>query len=326
MTTSTPHDYTPQPQQSSDFSTLLSNTDVFSAIDFSTLLPPHHVLAAVQSWIHDDVPHFDVGGLVVGLSIQTAHLYMKSPGVFAGKPFIDSIFNELRCTVKWMDIAVEGTYFQDASITQKIVLAEVTGPVHQILRGERTALNTIARCSAVATISYHMRLKIMDQHPDWKGTIAGTRKTTPGSFRLVEKYGLLVGGVDTHRMNMSQMTMLKDNHIWSVGSITKAVLLARIACGFTQKIEVECQNLPDALEACQAGADIIMLDNYTPLSLKDDAKEIKKLFPHTLVEASGGITIENICEYVSEDVDVISSGSLTQGYECVDFSLKIQKR
>ncbi len=118
--------------------------------------------------------------------------------------------------------------------------------------------------------------------------------------------------------------MLKDNHIWSVGSITKAVLLARIACGFTQKIEVECQRIEDAIEACQAGADIIMLDNYIPAALKNDAKDIKRLFPHILIEASGGITIENICEYVSDDVDVISSGSLTQGYDCIDYSLKVQ--
>jgi nicotinate-nucleotide pyrophosphorylase (carboxylating) len=165
----------------------------------------------------------------------------------------------------------------------------------------------------------------MNQFPEWKGSVAGTRKTTPGSFRLVEKYGLLVGGVDTHRMNMSQMTMLKDNHIWSVGSITKAVTLARTACGFTQKIEVECQCLSEALEACAVGADIVMLDNYTPDKLKVDAKEIKIQFPHVIIEASGGITMENICDYVSEDVDVISSGGLTQGYDCLDFSLKVQR-
>ena len=227
-------------------------------IDFSCLLPPFHVRQSVQNWIHDDIPHFDVGGLVVGSSIQTATLYMKSPGVFAGKPFFDCIFSELNCHVTWMDISIEGSYFQQASSSHKIVLAQVSGPINQILRGERTALNTIARCSAVATASYLTRSKVMDQYPEWKGTIAGTRKTTPGSFRLVEKYGLLVGGVDTHRMNMSQMTMLKDNHIWSVGSITKAVLLARAACGFTQKIEVECQSLSEAMEACQAGADIVM--------------------------------------------------------------------
>ena len=294
-------------------------------LDFSSLLPPHHVRQAVQSWIHDDVPHFDVGGLVVGSSVQTANLYLKSPGVFAGKPFFDCIFTELDCTVQWMDIAIEGSYFQEASTTHKIVLAQVSGPIHQILRGERTALNTMARCSAVATISHLTRSKVIDQFPEWKGTVAGTRKTTPGSFRLVEKYGLLVGGVDTHRMNMSQMTMLKDNHIWSVGSIPRAVSLARTACGFTQKIEVECQSLSDALEACQAGADVVMLDNYTPEALKEDAKEIKKQYPHILIEASGGITIENICDYVSEFVDVISSGSLTQGYGCVDFSLKVQR-
>jgi len=152
--------------------------------------------------------------------------------------------------------------------------------------------------------------------------VAGTRKTTPG-FRLVEKYGLLVGGASTHRLDLSQMVMLKDNHIWSTGSIEAAVKKARGVSGFSQKIEVECQSLDEALTAAKAGADVVMLDNFKPSKLKRDAKEFKKQYPHVTVEASGGITIDTMAEFFSEHVDVISQGKLTHGYDCIDFSLKI---
>ncbi len=140
---------------------------------------------------------------------------------------------------------------------------------------------------------------------------------------MVEKYGLLVGGAATHRLDLSQMVMLKDNHIWSAGSITMAVQLARKAAGFSQKIEVECQNLGEALEAAEAGADIVMLDNFAPDQLKNDAKAFKEKFPHVLVEASGGITTETMPQFLSEHVDIVSQGKLTQGYACLDLSLKI---
>ena len=119
------------------------------------------------------------------------------------------------------------------------------------------------------------------------------------------------------------MVMLKDNHIWSSGSITNAVKLARQAAGFSQKIEVECQSLEEAIEAASAGADIVMLDNFVPVQLRKDAEELKKKFPNLLIEASGGITTETMPDYLCPHVDIVSQGKLTQGYSCVDYSLKI---
>lgn len=285
--------------------------------DYSALLPRAQIDALVQQWMQDDHPSFDVGGLVVGSGTQSAQLLLKSPGVLAGKPFFVTVFESLGCTIEWKDSAVEGSHI-DASGSNKVCLAIVTGPVNQILRGERTALNTLSRCSGVATASRAARAAA----GDWSGWVAGTRKTTPG-FRIVEKYGLLVGGAATHRLDLSQMVMLKDNHIWSAGSITKAVQLARQAAGFSQKIEVECQSLEEAQEAAKAGADIVMLDNFAPVQLKKDAKTLKEEFPHLLVEASGGITTETMPEFLSDHVDIVSQGKLTQGYSCLDFSLKI---
>lgn len=288
---------------------------------FSSLLPTTQIRSTVREWIDDDMPSFDVGGLVVGDEAKTAVLWMKSPGVFAGRPFFQAVFDELGCDVAWEDAAVEGSYIRASSVT-KVKLATVSGPVNSILRGERTALCTISRCSGVATASSAAIRKAREH--GWDGLVAGTRKTTPG-FRVVEKYGLLVGGAATHRLDLSQMVMLKDNHIWSAGSITDAVKLARRAAGFSQKIEVECQNLEEALEAAEAGADIVMLDNFLPAQLKKDAKSFKEKHPNVIVEASGGITVDTMPEYLSEHVDVVSQGNLTQGYECLDFSLKIER-
>jgi len=296
-------------------------------IDFSTLLPQTNIKPIIQKWLTDDMPSFDVGGLVVGTAQKKAILYMKSSGVFAGKPFFDVVFEVLDCRVTWNDAAMEGVFLDPAREEGgKIVLATVEGAANSIIRGERTALNIISRCSGVATACHLSSQKMKTMFPDWTGVVAGTRKVTPGSFRIVEKYGLIVGGCNTHRLDLSQMTMLKDNHIWSCGGdITKAVKLARNAAGFSQKIEVECQSLEEALEAASAGADVVMLDNYSPEALKEDAKKVKQQHPHVLIEASGGITHDTMDQYVCDAVDIISRGDLTQGYSCLDYSLKIQK-
>lgn len=289
--------------------------------DFAALLPIRQIEKFVEGWVLDDIPGFDVGGLVVATRTNgTAHLYMKSPGVFAGKPFFDIVFRTLDCQCDWnTDIAVEGRYLDPGG--GKIHLATVTGSVKHILQGERTALNTISRCSGVATAS--AKAVHVARQEKWNGWVAGTRKTTPGSFRMVEKYGLLVGGAATHRLDLSQMAMLKDNHIVAAGSITAAVKCARSAAGFSQKIEVECQSLEEAVEAAKAGADIVMLDNFEPSQLKESAASFKVQFPNVLVEASGGITIHTMKDYLCDSVDIISQGSLTQGYDCIDYSLKI---
>lgn len=286
--------------------------------DYSQLLPAH-VEDTVKKWIEDDMPSFDVGGLVVGGGEMSAKLLMKSPGVFAGKPFVDLVFKILQCKVEWTDEVKEGNYVK-ASSSSKKVLATVTGPVNKLLQGERTALNTISRCSGVATSSKFAVEQAKNN--GWTGLVAGTRKTTPG-FRIVEKYGLLVGGAATHRLDLSQMVMLKDNHIWAAGSITQAVQLAKKAAGFSQKIEVECQSLQEAQEAASAGADVVMLDNFEPDQLKLDAATLKGQFSHLLIEASGGITVDTMNEYLSEHIDIISQGKLTQGYPAIDYSLKI---
>mmetsp|Transcript_10698 Transcript_10698/g.17448 ORF Transcript_10698/g.17448 Transcript_10698/m.17448 type:complete len:289 (-) Transcript_10698:92-958(-) len=284
---------------------------------FAHLLPPSFS-EEVLRWAKEDCPATDIGGFVVGEKEESATLYCKSSTVVAGVPFVNALLDHYGLTYDWK--VEEGQYIDTDKAGGKVIAATISGKCRCILLVERTCLNILSRASGVAAAARKARM-IKDEN-NWHGVIAGTRKITPG-FKNVEKYALIVGGVATHRLDLSQMVMLKDNHIWSAGSITNAVKAARIAAGFTTKIEVECQNVNEALEAAAAGADIVMLDNFTPDSIEDAAKQVKVAYPHLIVEASGGITEATMHLYMSPSVDVISRGSLTQGYACADYSMKI---
>ncbi|XP_005102473.1 nicotinate-nucleotide pyrophosphorylase [carboxylating] [Aplysia californica] len=279
------------------------------------ILTPTSLKHLVREWFKEDTPSFDYAGFVVGEKEETAVILMKEAGVFAGKPFVDAIFKELDCLVEWH--VEEGEYIEPIK-----TIATVTGKVRHLLLGERVALNCITRASGIATMA--RRLAKIASRRGWSGEVAGTRKTTPG-FRLVEKYALLVGGVSTHRHDLSSMIMLKDNHIWTAGSITQAVKDARVVGGFSTKIEVECRSVQEATEAAQAGSEIVMLDNFSPEAAEQAAKELKSQFPSLIIEISGGITEENLANYCVDNVDVISVGKLTQGYKTIDLSFKIRK-
>ena len=179
-------------------------------MSFSHLLPPHY-RSTVREYLASDASSFDIGGFVVGDAPGEAVLLFKAvPGaagaaiggaVLAGVPFFDAVFSELDCTVEWF--AQEGDV-----IAPPARVAVVRGPTRALLHGERTALNILTRATGIATAARHL---VNIAHAEgWKGEVAGTRKTTPG-FRLVEKYALVVGGASTHRMDLSQMVMLKGS-------------------------------------------------------------------------------------------------------------------
>ncbi|KAA8594506.1 hypothetical protein FQN60_011641 [Etheostoma spectabile] len=251
-------------------------------------IPPHTLTRLAREWLAEDTPNFDPAGVCVGSLEVEARLLCKTPhSVLAGSPFFTAV-----------------------------------GPARCLLLGERPALNCLSRASGITTRC--TQLQAMATAEGWHGEVAGTRKTTPG-FRLVEKYAMLVGGVSMHRQDLSGMVMLKDNHIWASGSITQAVKAARSVCGFSSKIEVECRSAEEGREAAGSGADIVMLDNFQPQELHVAANALKEEFPALLIEASGGVTLENFAMYLSPHVDIISLGCITQGCPVVDFSLKVQK-
>ncbi|XP_062304144.1 nicotinate-nucleotide pyrophosphorylase [carboxylating]-like [Osmerus eperlanus] len=287
-------------------------------LDLSHSIPPHTITRLVREWLAEDTPNFDPAGVCVGSQEVEASLFCKSPcSILAGIPFFTAVFTELGCTVEWM--YQEGADLGPGAVTPTAV---VRGPARCVLLGERPALNCLARASGIATRC--TKLQYITSKAGWQGQVAGTRKTTPG-FRLVEKYAMLVGGVSMHRQDLSGMVMLKDNHVWASGSITRAVRDARAVCGFSSKIEVECGSREEGSEAAEAGADIVMLDNFNPEELHVAARLLKEKFPFLLIEASGGVTLSSLPEYLSSHVDIISLGCITQGCPIVDFSLNVQK-
>ncbi|KAE8375296.1 Quinolinate phosphoribosyl transferase [Aspergillus bertholletiae] len=304
--------------------------------DFGHLLPSNYK-RLIAAWLEEDCPSFDYGGFVVGESNGEARLLGKSRGVVAGVPFVNEVFTQLGCTVEW--------HVQEGESIEPIKhCATVRGPIRKILLGERVALNILARCSGIATKSASL-VAALRTH-GWSGTLAGTRKTTPG-FRVVEKYGILVGGADPHRHDLSSMTMLKDNHVWAcannraakdgagqpvsiesvAAAIPQAVHAAKVAGGFATKVEVECRSVEEANAAIGAGADVIMLDNFTPDGVREAAKQLKQEWAGKkqsfLIEVSGGLNESNAASYACSDVDIISTSSIHQGVGIVDFSLKV---
>lgn len=284
---------------------------------FEYLLPPSWK-AQVNAWLAEDSPSFDYGGYVVGEAERTAFLYGKGerPAVLAGCPFFTEVFHQLGCGVEWH--VEEGDSFQPTKH-----VGTVRGKARHLLLGERVALNLLARCSGIATKSKQVKdLAVQCGYP---GIVAGTRKTTPG-FRLVEKYGMIVGGVDTHRHDLSSMIMLKDNHIWSSGSITSAISQARSVGGFSLLLEVEVRSEAEADEAIEAGADIVMLDHMKGDELVNAARRLKEKWAgkrRFLFESSGNITEANFRERAISEIDILSTSAVHQSVQHVDFSLKI---
>ncbi|XP_017651269.1 nicotinate-nucleotide pyrophosphorylase [carboxylating] isoform X3 [Nannospalax galili] len=247
------------------------------------LLPPMTLAALANSWLQEDCPSLNFAALVTQAAPAQAALWAKSPGVLAGRPFFDAIFAQLSCQVSWF--LPEGS-----KLAPVVKVAEVRGPVQYLLLGERVALNTLARCSGIASAA--AAAVGVARGTGWTGHVAGTRKTTPG-FRLVEKYGLL------------------------------AVQRARQAADFALKVEVECSTLQEALRAAEAGADLVLLDNFKPEELHPTAAALKARFPSLAVEASGGITLSNLPRFCGTHIDIISLGMLTQAAPALDFSLKL---
>ncbi|KAL7282233.1 hypothetical protein ACG7TL_003702 [Trametes sanguinea] len=298
--------------------------------NFAHLLPPSWK-TQVTDWLQEDTPSFDYGGFVVGEAPREAFLLGKGKqaAVLAGAPFFTEVFTQLGCEVEWH--MKEGETFEPVKH-----VATVRGKARHILLGERVALNMLARCSGIATQS--KKYRDMARASGYQGIIAGTRKTTPG-FRLVEKYGMLVGGIDPHRHDLSSMIMLKDNHICSVlrciaaaasttGSITNAIKQARKVGGFSLLLEVEVGSEAEADEAIDAGADIVMLDNIEGAELAGVARRLKDKWQGTRkfrLESSGNITEANLHERAINEIDILSTSAVHQSVQHIDFSLKIQK-
>lgn len=214
-------------------------------------------------------------------------------------------------------------YYNDGDVIcqdSSNIIAKISGDAYNLLICERTILNVLSFMSSVATKV--RRLVDVTKQANLKIKIAATRKTIPFAGEL-QKLAVIHGGGDTHRLNLSDCAMIKDNHIKLYGSISKAVEEVRKNLSFTKKIEVEVESEEMAFEACKAGANIIMLDNFKPEEACKVARKIKEQYPHVLIELSGGVNPDNIQEYLCDYLDVISIGKITSEVKYIDFSFDI---
>lgn len=238
-----------------------------------------------------------------------ADLICKQDGIICGLEVFQRVFELLDEKV------VFETYFQDGDAVKKGELIGVlTGDIRALLSGERTALNYLQRMSGIATYTK----EYADELKDSKTKLLDTRKTTP-NMRIFEKYAVKVGGGCSHRYNLSDGILLKDNHIGAAGSVKKAIEMAKEYAPFVRKIEIEVENLDMVKEALEAGADIIMLDNMDNDTMK---KAVKMIGGRAQTECSGNVTKERLQEIKEIGVDFVSSGALTHSAPIMDVSLK----
>jgi len=235
----------------------------------------------------------------------------KEKGIIAGLPLIKMIFKTLGDDLKWDQFSNEGDQFRSGD-----VIAEIRGKMQRILTGERVALNFLQRLSAIATITR----AYVEKTAKYDCLVLDTRKTTPG-LRVLEKYAVRVGGGVNHRLGLYDAALVKDNHIRGAGSIKNAVTGLRKKLPMTVKIEVEVENINQVREALEAGADIIMLDNMPPGTMKE---AVGLIDGKALVEASGNITLDNVESVAETGVDYISVGALTHSVRSLDISMEIR--
>jgi len=282
------------------------------------LLPPE-IEESLMNFLREDLGSGDITSRAV-LDDEVkgeAIIIAEEDGVVAGLIEVRRLFEFLGCVAE--PLAKDGDIIKTG---QEIV--RVKGKAKAILEGERAALNLLFRMSGIATETKKLLELAKRTNPRVK--IACTRKTAPG-LRAFDKRAVEIGGGDTHRLRLDDCVLVKDSHVRLVGSVGEAVRMAVEKVSFTKKVEVEVRSMEEALEAAEAGADIVMLDNMRVKEVKRVVDEFAKrgYRGKVLLEASGKINEKNIMEYAKAGVDVISIGAITHSPRALDMSLEIKR-
>ena len=233
----------------------------------------------------------------------------KQELVLAGLELARAVFDPLDPTLRWRPEGEDGQRFFPGTIA-----ATLEGRARALLTGERVALNFLQRLSGVATLTR----RFVDAVAGTRARIRDTRKTTP-LLRAIEKYAVEVGGGTPHRSGLDSGILVKDNHVLLAGSVRQATLRA-LAGAEGMAVEVEVQTLEELEEALEAGAQMVLLDNF---SAEDVAEAVRRTSGRVPLEASGGIRLENVREYAETGVDFIAVGALTHSAPAVDISLEV---
>lgn len=267
--------------------------------------------------------------LIPGDQQGTGFIVVKREGILAGINVAKQVFHRVDPELKVEILLEDGARVEPGS-----KVAKVSGSIASILKAERVALNFLQRLSGIASET-NRYVKSVEGLPV---RIMDTRKTTPG-LRSLEKYAVRVGGGENHRMNLSEGILIKDNHLVALRSqglnIKEIVARARQNAPLSSRgakrrsnlrarrtqVEVEVRTVSEALEAVEAGADIVMLDN---MNLEDMRKAVKSIHGRALIEASGGVTLDNVRAVAETGVDFISIGALTHSAKALDISLELE--
>ena len=269
---------------------------------------------AVKLALAEDVGSGDATTLATVPESASARAVMRArePLVVAGLPLAEASFRELSPLVKVTRSTADGE-----RIVAEKTLMELSGPARAILTAERVALNFVQRLSGIAT----MTSQFVDAIKGTRARILDTRKTTPG-LRLLEKYAVACGGGQNHRLGLSDMVLIKDNHLAALRSESPNAIAAAVQRARTAyprlKIEVEADTLEQVDQAVAAGADFVLLDNMNPIQLRLAVQKVKG---RAKTEASGGINLASVRAVAETGVDFISVGALTHSARAVDIGL-----
>jgi len=259
--------------------------------------------------LREDVGDGDITAVLIPAdAVSLANVISREDCVFCGMDWFEEVFRQIddEVFIEW--------HVQDGdSVAAGETICSLSGPSRSLLTGERTALNFIQTLSATATLASSYARAVAGTN----AVVLDTRKTIPG-LRAAQKYAVTCGSCQNHRMGLFDAILIKENHLLAAGSIQTAVDEARFhSPGYPVEIEVE--NLTQLEEAIAAGVDRILLDNFTTEQIREAVKLSNGRIP---LEASGGITLENIREYAETGVDYISTGSLTKDIIAIDLSMR----
>lgn len=265
--------------------------------------------ALIEDGVDNDITTLN---LVSKDKMLTGSFIVKATGVVSGIDVAKEVFKQINPRIKMEILKANGTF-----VNRGDVIATIEGPMRDILRGERVALNFLQRMSGIAATT----AKFVQELAGTNCKILDTRKTAP-LLRVFERQAVRDGGGENHRFNLSDRVLIKDNHIAASGSIQDAVSILRKAVGRGMIIEVEVETLDEFMEALNTSADVIMLDNMSNEVIRKcvELNEGKKK-----LEASGNMELKKVRSVALLGVDYISVGSLTHSYKALDISLKFRK-
>lgn len=268
----------------------------------------------IRQALAEDMPSGDITteAIIPPEARVKAIILAKEKGILAGIDVARKVFELLDPSIEFLKEKEDGQAFKAGEI-----LARLAGPAQPILKGERTALNFLQRLSGIATITS----RYVAATAGTKTRILDTRKTTP-NLRWLEKYAVRLGGGFNHRLNLSEMVLIKDNHLKVVGSIREAVERAKRNLPTKTRIEVEVTSVAEAREALEAGASELLLDN---MPLREMRKVVSMVKGRVPIEVSGKVNLRRVRQVASLGVDYISVGRLTHSYRSIDLSLEIEE-